>query len=184
MSSSLFVVDVGRCTGCNACTIACKDRAGLPDGLDFLRIERIESGLYPNVDMYYRVMHCFHCEKPPCVDVCQTEAISKKDDGFVHLVVENCDNCGKCKDVCPFDSIIELPEGFHSKCDGCYDEVNNGWAPACVRACLMRALSFKPINEVDLVSYRIEKDFRDSGIRPSVIYIRNKQNAGIHENRK
>ena len=169
MNHGLFVVDIGRCTGCNACTIACKDRAGLPDDLDFLRIERVESGLYPNVDMYYRVMHCFHCEKPPCADVCPTGAISKKDDGFVHLDVESCNNCGTCKDVCPFDSIIELPEGFHSKCDGCYDEVTSGLDPTCVRACLTRALSFKNIDELEAVD-RIDDKFLDFGIGPAVIY--------------
>lgn len=176
MSRRLFVIDIERCTGCNACSIACKDRSGLPDDLDFLRVERIESGLYPDVDMYYRIIHCFHCEKPPCVDNCPTGAISKKKDGFIHLNVDNCNNCGTCKDVCPFDSIIELPEGFHSKCDGCYDEVTKEWDPTCVRACPMRALSFKPINEVDLATHRIVKDFRDCGIRPSVVNLRNKQN--------
>ena len=176
MNRRLFIVDVGRCTGCNACSIACKDRAGLPDDLDFLRVERIESGLYPNVVMYYRIVHCFHCEKPPCIDACPTGAISKKDDGYIHLSVETCNNCGSCKDVCPFDSIIELPAGFHSKCDGCYNEITKGWNPTCVRACPMRALSFKPINEVDLAPHRVEKEFRDSGIGPSVMYLRRKQN--------
>ena len=172
MSQRIFVVDMNRCIGCNACTIACKDRAGLPDDLDYLRIERVESGVYPNVGMYYRVVHCFHCEKPPCVDVCPTGAISKRDDGFVHLDVEGCVNCGMCRDACPYDSIVELPEGFHSKCDGCHDEVSNGWDPTCVRACLMRALSFKPIDEVDMGTHRVEKELRGFGIGPSVIYLR------------
>ena len=175
MSRKLFFVDIGRCTGCNACSIACKDRAGLPDDLDFLRVERVESGLYPDVKMYYRIMHCFHCEKPPCVGECPTGAISKKNDGFIHLDAKNCNNCGACRDVCPFDSIIELPEGFHSKCDGCHDEVINGWDPTCVRACPMRALYFKTVNYVDFAAYRIEKDFEDHGIEPSVMFLRKKR---------
>jgi len=169
LSQRLFVVDMDRCIGCNACTIACKDRAGLPDDLDLLRVERVETGLYPDVDMHYRVMHCFHCEKPPCVDVCPAGALSK-DDGFVHLNVESCINCGECRKVCPYDSIIELPEGFHVKCDGCFDEVSRGWEPTCVRACLMRALSFKSLDEVD-ARHRIEKDIRGHEFRPSVVYL-------------
>ena len=77
MSQRKFIVDTGRCIGCNACSVSCKDRAGLPDELDLLRVERIESGSYPDVDMFFRVKHCFHCENPPCIDSCPVEAISK-----------------------------------------------------------------------------------------------------------
>jgi anaerobic dimethyl sulfoxide reductase subunit B (iron-sulfur subunit) len=171
LSRRLFVVNVGRCTGCNACSIACKDRAGLPDDVDFLRVERSESGRYPNVTLYYWITHCFHCETPPCVDACPTQAIAKTKKGFIDVNVERCDNCGKCKDVCPFDSIVELPEGFHAKCDGCYDEVAKGWNPTCVRACPMRALSFQSINEVDLATHHVHKDFSDYGIGPAVLYV-------------
>jgi anaerobic dimethyl sulfoxide reductase subunit B (iron-sulfur subunit) len=113
------------------------------------------------------------------VYVCPTGALAKKDDGFIELDVEKCINCGTCKDVCPFDCIVELPDSFHSKCDGCYDEVAKGWEPTCVRACLMRALTFKPLDEVDLVTYRIEEDSGNRGIRPSVIYIRNRVKVNI-----
>jgi anaerobic dimethyl sulfoxide reductase subunit B (iron-sulfur subunit) len=175
LSPRLSVVDIGRCTGCNACTIACKDRAGLPDDLDYLRLERVESGQYPDVDMYYRVMHCFHCEEPPCADVCPVGAISKRDDGFVQLDAGICSNCGACKDACPFDSIVELPGGFHSKCDGCHDEVANGWDHTCVRACITRALSFKKTDELEAVD-RVDEDFIDHGIGPAVVYLAKRKN--------
>ena len=169
MSQMKFVVDIGRCIGCNACSVSCKDRAGLPDELDLLRVERIESGQYPDVDMSFRVIHCFHCEDPPCLEACPSEAIYKNDDGFVLFDVDNCTGCGNCSEVCPFEAIIELPNGSYMKCDGCYDEVANGLDPTCVRACLTRALSFTTADELDVVD-RIDRDFNDYGIGPSVIY--------------
>lgn len=169
MSQKLFIIDMSRCIGCNACTIACKDRAGLPDDIDFLRLERVESGLYPNIDMYYRVMHCFHCEKPQCIDACSSNAIVKNKDGFVLLDETRCIGCGKCKIACPFESVVELPNGVFKKCDGCYDEVANGFDPTCVRACLTRTLSFEFVEGLNGLD-RIDEDFNDYGIGPSVIY--------------
>ena len=162
-------MDIDRCIGCKACSIACKDRAGLPDDLDLLRVERNESGLFPNVDMYYRVMHCFHCENPPCLGACPSGVISKNEDGFVLLDVENCTGCGSCRDVCPFGSIIELPNGLYMTCDGCFDEVSSGLAPTCVRACLTRALSFDKLDELEALD-RLDENFNEHGIGPSVIF--------------
>ena len=147
MLKKRFIVDMGRCIGCNACSVSCKDRAGLPDELDLLRVERNESGRYPKIEMFYRVIHCFHCENPPCEEACNSEAISKNEDGYVLLDKDICNGCGSCARVCPFESIVELSGKKFMKCDGCYDEVVKGLDPTCVRACLTRALSFKAINK-------------------------------------
>ena len=164
-----FIVDMGRCIGCNACSVSCKDRAGLSDELDLIRIERNESGKYPKVDLYYRVIHCFHCDNAPCIEVCGSNAIYRNEDGFVLMDEDKCIGCGRCSDVCPFESIIELPGKKFMKCDGCYDEVAEGLDPTCVRACLTRALSFKTLDDTDHID-RVDEDFHDHGIGPSVIY--------------
>jgi Fe-S-cluster-containing dehydrogenase component len=170
MNQKKFIIDTGRCIGCNACSIACKDRADVPDELDLLRVERIESGTYPDVEMFYRVIHCFHCEKSPCLEVCPSNAISKNEDGFVLIDTEKCMGSGSCINACPFESIIELPARVSMKCDGCYDEVIKGLDPTCVRACLTRALSFKKIDELK-AKERVDISFNDFGIGPSVIYL-------------
>lgn len=178
MSDRQFAVDLARCTGCQTCSIACKDRANLPDGLDWLRVEANESGKYPAPILYYRVIHCFHCARPPCVEVCPTEAMVKREDGWVQVEAELCIACGACVEACPFSAIIIRPGDVASKCDGCADEISRGWKPTCVRACPMRALDYGP-RASPLPDKRVEdRGFRDHGIGPAVLYLRRPEDQG------
>ncbi|MBN1579242.1 MAG: 4Fe-4S ferredoxin [Anaerolineae bacterium] len=168
----LYIVDLARCTGCQACSIACKDRANLPDDLDWLHVEPREGGVYPKPALYYRVTHCFHCAEPPCVEICPMIAITKQDNGRVRIDPDLCVACEACIDLCPFCAIVIGPEGAASKCDGCADEVDRGQEPACVRACPMRALDYRPA-ENDLLEKRVQdSEFDDHGIGPAVLYLR------------
>ena len=45
----VFVAEVVTCVGFHACRIACKDRADLPDGLYWLRVQAEEGGRLPDV---------------------------------------------------------------------------------------------------------------------------------------
>ena len=172
MNEHRYIVDLARCTGCQACSIACKDRANLPDDLDWLCVEAVEGGTYPAPTFYYRVIHCFHCAQPPCGEACPTGAIAKQENGWVQIDAGLCNACGACIDACPFSAIVMRPEGAASKCDGCADEVNRDWEPTCVRACPMRALGYGPPAGA-LSERRIEdRAFEDHGIDPSVLYLR------------
>ena len=144
MNDRIFTIDLARCIGCGTCSVACKDRAGLPDDVDLLWIETTESGAYPAPAVTHRVMHCFHCAQAPCIDVCPADALARAADGFVALGKEACTGCGRCADTCPFSAVTVLPEGTAVKCDGCIDELAAGVEPTCVRACPMRALSYVP----------------------------------------
>ena len=171
MSERRFIVDLARCTGCQTCSIACKDRANLPDDLDWLRVEAHEGGRYPAPTLYYRIVHCFHCAEPPCAEVCPTEAIAKREGGWVQIEAELCVACEACVEACPFSAIVIWTE-VAAKCDGCVDEVSRGWKPTCVRACPMRALDYGTRTN-SLPEERIEdREFRDHGIGPSVLYLR------------
>jgi anaerobic dimethyl sulfoxide reductase subunit B (iron-sulfur subunit) len=163
---------MSRCTGCQACSIACKDRADLPDALDWLRVEAHEQGTYPEVAFAYRVVHCFHCAAPPCAAVCPTAAMAQGEDGWVQIDGELCIACGACVEACPFAAIVMGSEGTASKCDGCADEVAQGWDPTCVRACPMRALQFGSVGDAWPEGRVADPTFEDHGIRPAVRYLR------------
>jgi anaerobic dimethyl sulfoxide reductase subunit B (iron-sulfur subunit) len=172
VSKHCFVIDLARCTGCQTCSIACKDRANLPDDVDWLSVQTREGGSYPALTLTYRVMHCFHCAEPPCVEVCPTEAIAKQESGWVQIETELCIACGACVDACPFSVIVIRPEGTANKCDGCADEVGQGRQPVCVRACPMRALDYGTRGSPWLEKRVADRDFQDYGVGPSVLYLR------------
>jgi len=163
MSRSVFIIDLASCTGCHACSVACKDRAGLPDEFDLLRVEAHEEGVYPNPALYYRVVHCFHCAQPLCAEACPTGAISKAEDGLTVIDTEECIGCGECIRACPFDAIV--------KCDGCADEVDRGWEPTCVRACPMRALKYESIDDIQFENRIPDPDTENQDMEPAVLYL-------------
>jgi anaerobic dimethyl sulfoxide reductase subunit B (iron-sulfur subunit) len=172
VSRSVFVIDLARCTGCYTCSIACKDRARLPDELDWLRIETDEGGRYPEPTLYHRVVHCFHCDAPRCAEVCPTAAIARESGDLIQIDAELCIACGACVEACPFSAIVMCPEGTTCKCDGCADEVALGWDPTCVRACPMRALQYGPSESVQPLNRTRDPTFDDHGIGPAVLYMR------------
>jgi anaerobic dimethyl sulfoxide reductase subunit B (iron-sulfur subunit) len=175
LDAGRFTIDIARCTGCYACSIACKDRAGVPDQVDWLRVEVHEGGTYPRPTLYYRVVHCFHCADPSCADVCPTGAIAKDGGGWVQIDAGLCVACGACAEACPFRAVTLGPEGLATKCDGCADEIAEGWEPTCVPACPTRALGFVPAHQGLPGNRIVDPEFDDGGIGPAVRYFRRAQ---------
>jgi anaerobic dimethyl sulfoxide reductase subunit B (iron-sulfur subunit) len=171
MSDKRFYIDLARCTNCLACQMACKDRANLPDGLDWLRIEARERGRYPRVEVAYYVTHCFHCAQAPCLASCPMQAIVRTAEGWVQVERKRCNGCGNCLAACPFGVIVLSPEGRAFKCDGCADEVALGEDPTCVRACPMRALAYSD-QAPDWPKRVADGAFGDHGVGPRVTYVR------------
>jgi anaerobic dimethyl sulfoxide reductase subunit B (iron-sulfur subunit) len=164
-----FYVDLARCTGCDTCAIACKDRANLPDDVDWLRVERRELGRYPDVRLAFRVVHCFHCARPACLEACPVAAITRDNAGWVQIDASACTGCAACISACPFGAIVLGGDHLATKCDGCVDEVAAGIGPTCVRACPMRVLFHAPVESVDRP--RVEDpSWHDHGLAPRVWY--------------
>ncbi len=69
-----MVIDVRRCIGCHACTVACKSEFDVPVGENRSWVEYTEKGVYPNVGRSFLPRLCNHCSEPPCVRVCPTNA--------------------------------------------------------------------------------------------------------------
>jgi len=82
----VMVVDTRRCIGCDACTVACMAENGLPPGVAYRTVLKMETGTFPQVEGVYKPTNCQQCDNPPCVKAANAVspgAIAKRPDGIV-----------------------------------------------------------------------------------------------------
>lgn len=173
-----FFIDLSRCTGCNACVIACKQWHNIPPGpTKWMRVYQWETGAFPDINLHILPVMCFHCEKPACIKACPNEAIYKEDKyGAVLVDPDKCQGTRKCWQACPYGSPQfegDAPDLPMSKCNMCVDRLEDGLAPICVLSCSMRALEFGPLDKLR-AKYgnlsQLEDMPRDSITVPAVVF--------------
>lgn len=142
-----MVIDQTRCVGCDECVRSCAaTHGGVPR---FVRSGPAEAG-------YAVANACMHCQEPPCLVNCPTNAIFQKPGGEVVVSEPLCIGCGTCAVACPYDNIrlVQVGDGFErverstpvaAKCDLC---IGRPSGPACVRAC-----PYDAIARVDLTAH-------------------------------
>ncbi|MCL4495799.1 MAG: 4Fe-4S binding protein [Firmicutes bacterium] len=154
-----MMVDMDRCIGCFSCEVSCKMQKDLPVGPRLMRV--IQIGPYKikaqGGDQFrtaYVPMNCRQCEPAPCIEVCPTGAMQRREkDGIVFVAEELCIGCKSCIAACPFGAPQLNPNtGKVIKCDYCMDRVDEGLLPACVTKCSMDALRFGDINELSTLN--------------------------------
>ncbi|MDO4540242.1 MAG: 4Fe-4S dicluster domain-containing protein [Syntrophomonadaceae bacterium] len=175
MSRKMIFVDTAICTGCKACSVACKAWNELPaentqlitsyqsqddftvDTWTFVTFdEKYENGKF---NWMMRKSQCFHCGEPACMKACSSEAISKTDSGFVVIDQDKCIGCGYCMANCPWNIPRVVQSTFPKdakafKCTGCVNRVENGLAPSCVSTCQPGALQFGDYDEMMALAYQ------------------------------
>jgi Fe-S-cluster-containing dehydrogenase component len=221
-----MVVDLKRCMrnkGCTDCIAACHHVHNVPN------VARPEFGLKPEEIQKREIkwiwkesfnhafpdderehikedlkglpvpILCNHCENPPCVRVCPTQATWKrKQDGIVMMDMHRCIGCRYCVVACPYGSRsfnwrnpreffpnpTDIDPGYPTrtkgvveKCTFCEERVSEGLKPACVEACKYRALFFgdieDPTTEVSRI-LRLQFTIRRKpglGTNPQIYYV-------------
>jgi molybdopterin-containing oxidoreductase family iron-sulfur binding subunit len=107
-----MVIDLDKCTACQACVVACRQENNVPfseeDQADMGRaifwmelIPEIE-GEYPKLKARYMPRPCYHCDHPPCVRVCPVGATYRNPEGLVGQVYGRCIGCRYCTAACPY----------------------------------------------------------------------------------
>lgn len=97
-----MVIDTRRCVGCRACVVACKAENKTPPGVNYnVVVEETSDGR--SVAPLFLAKPCFHCEHPPCVNVCPVSATFKRErDGIVVIDYDRCIGCRYCITACPY----------------------------------------------------------------------------------
>lgn len=148
-----ILIDTTRCKYCRKCIEACAGE----------HQDRYPGTNYTHVNLTYPrgkdggalsiPMRCLHCSDPPCVTVCEGNALEQTPEGAVRWQADNCVGCLSCISVCPFQQSLQYQSSPVSvfKCDMCYDRIAEGSLPACVQACQAighNALSFGKLEEI------------------------------------
>jgi formate dehydrogenase iron-sulfur subunit len=150
-----MLIDLTRCTGCNACALACKQANGManpdvaPVQLDSDALSYVDSCLVDCGSEGQATVHikknCMHCLHPACASACTVGALRKTAEGPVVYDSAKCIGCRYCQYACPFGYPVyewEGALGLISKCQMCNSRLAEGEKPACVDACPNGAVRF------------------------------------------
>ena len=145
-----MVIDLDKCTGCQACSVACKMENDVDLGVFRCRVYRMGPvGEFPDkLEMFYFPNMCMQCEHPSCIEVCPTKATYKTEDGVVLVAASRCFGCQYCIWACPYEARTLNPNTKTvEKCTLCEQIVEQGGLPQCVIQCGGRARFFGDLDE-------------------------------------
>ncbi len=107
-----LTIDLDKCTGCQACVVACHAENNVPvvgeeetaygRSAHWLRIERYWEGEYPNVKAKFMPVMCQQCEEAPCEAVCPVYATYHSDEGLNGQIYNRCIGTRFCGSACPY----------------------------------------------------------------------------------
>jgi len=145
-----FAIDQRTCIGCHACTVACKTEHEVPVGQFRTWVKYVDQGVFPNNTRDFAVMRCNHCTDAPCVAICPTKALFKRDDGIVDFDSDRCIGCKSCMQGCPYDAIY-IDDNTHTaaKCNFCAHRIDNDLEPACVVVCPTHSIWVGDLDDPD-----------------------------------
>lgn len=178
MANYGFAIDLRKCIGCHACTIACKAEHDIPVGVNRCWVKTVERGTFPDTRRFFFPVLCNQCDAAPCVRICPTGALFKRRDGIVDLDGEACIGCRACMQACPYDQLFIDPNTRTAeKCNFCANRVENRLLPACVSVCPTECRVFGDLDDPAsplarlLAAEPVAVRKPEKGTRPKIFYV-------------
>jgi Fe-S-cluster-containing dehydrogenase component len=206
-----MAIDLGACakkTGCSKCIVACHAAHNVPEsGKPRHRIEWIWKSSFESafpseqneflataVKNMAAPLLCNHCDNPPCVRVCPTQATWKREDGIVMMDYHRCIGCRYCMAACPYGSrsfnwtdprpylehqnpnFPTRAKGVVEKCNFCEERLAKGLLPSCVQACPQEAMIFSDLGDANSkVKQQLQSRYAirrkpELGTKPEIFY--------------
>lgn len=163
-----MALDLERCIGCHACSVACKVENDIELGVFRTKVYYYDHGVFPALKRSFLPTLCMHCEDAPCVQACPTDSIKRADNGIVGINVNSCNSAGKCIEACPYGAIhIDPVYKVADKCDFCSHRLDAGLQPACVEACPAEVFKFGDLTDPnsDIVRFRQKHGTQLQGLK-------------------
>ena len=142
-----MALDVERCIGCHACSVACKVENKVPLGRFRTKVYYYDQGKFPKVTRNFLPTLCMQCEDTPCLKSCDNQAIERGADGIVRVLADKCTHLGKCEVACPYGAIGCDDNDVADKCDFCSHRLDANMEPACVETCPADVFYFGDAND-------------------------------------
>lgn len=172
-------INIERCVGCKSCEIACAVHHSKSKDLFSALFEEPlpQKRIYVEQAMQFSYpSRCMHCIDAPCIKACPRNAIVWDSElEKVSVNEDRCIGCFMCGMVCPFGAIsVMKPQKVALSCDLCSSRLKEGMTPACVEACLTKALIFGEIEELsrtrrlemaEIIAYSKKEDLKKEDLR-------------------
>jgi molybdopterin-containing oxidoreductase family iron-sulfur binding subunit len=173
-----MVIDLDRCTGCQACVVACHAENNIPvvgeleaiqrRTLHWIRIERYWEGEYPNLKARFMPVLCQHCTEAPCEPVCPVFATYHTPEGLNAQVYNRCIGTRFCGSACPYKVRVynwfkpEFHEPLEQQLNPDVSERQRGIIEKC-SFCIQR------IRRVELDASAEGRQVEDNEIQPACV---------------